>query len=195
MAKKKAFSVTSSGAEVPKRKRGRPRTDASPRRAAVDQVIGATVYRLLCWGFPLRSRHTKPGVAEVVGRLARDVLPGAKELGLNLGPDRVEQIFEAWHAEAPSGWRGLDGQPLKGMLPRPWMTVQLEPKSPRQGAGLMDRRPYWPVGGRRASLVEFARELLIHGGKWPHGVPKYLGDDALTAKPLVAARKFTPSAE
>lgn len=185
--------MTSSGGDVEKRKRGRPRTDASPRRAAVDQAIGATVYALLCWGFPLRSRHTKPGVAEVVGRLARDVLPGARELGLNLGPDRVEQIFEAWHAEAPSGWRGPDGLPLKGMLPKPWLTVQLEPKKPSQGAGLVDRRPNWPVGGRGASLADFARELLIHGGKWPHGAPQYLGDGALTAKPLVAARRLTPS--
>lgn len=134
------------------------------------------MHALLCWGFTLRSRGLRAGVAEVVGKLAREHFQLQDSKGRALGPDRIEQVLEQWRAK--QRWRA-----------RPWTYVVLQPRRASHGAGLIDRRPHWsPRGllGRSANLEEFADELLRHGGRWPHGEPRYLGDDALTDKAWAA---------
>ena len=166
--------------------RGRRKSSDSPQRREKDAAIGRTLYRLLCWGYTMRSRGTEPGVAEVVGHAARGVLGLSDAAGRALGPDRIEQIFEQWFnsdnglAAEPGGWRSGG----KRMLLRPWSTAKVRVRNPAHGDGLVDRRPNWYPRGIQDGLgttEEIVTELLRHGGKWPHGTPKYGGDLAPTA--------------
>lgn len=118
----------------------------------------------------------------MVGQLARDILSVSDSMRQPLGPDRIEQIYERWYgakdglAAEPGGWR-RDG----GRVPmRPWQHVKKRAR-PGEGHGLLDARPSLP-GGRHGMLEEYVAELLHHGGRWPHPVPRYLGDTALTEK-------------
>jgi len=140
-------------AVIAKRPRGRPR---NTRTAAADDAIGRTVWQLLRWGYKLR-RQVLPAVATG----AKEVLQRTDSAGLALSGQRVEQIYEAWAARAPSGWRGFT-------------VAQLRKPS--------DYWTDWRILHRPSNrhLHELARELLANEGLWTHPVPKYVGDPVFT---------------
>lgn len=152
-----------------KKRRGRPRAHSDPRTAAADATIGRTVWQLLSWGYTMRSRGLKPGVCEAVGTAARDVLRRGDSAGRALGPDRVEQIFNAW---LPTSESGIRYRPLQKI----WTRITKD--------SLIARRPH------RGSLDDHARTLLEHGGRWPFGLPLMLGEDVLTQKAYDELRRW-----
>lgn len=173
--------------EQQKRKRGRPRNSASPKLRASDLAIAKTLYTLRNWGFSVRSTGAKDGAAELVGIVARRVLGRTDSKGQPLGPDRVEQIFEAWRddpegfAREPGGWRS-NGVRLKVM---PWEGTVTRSRNSKAGLGLVDNRPHWYPRGfaaGEATDVELIAELLRSGGCWPRARPYHYGDYALTQK-------------
>lgn len=173
----------------PTKRRGRPRNDESQKMRDVDVTIARTLYVLRSWGFTLRSGKAQVdqvGAAELVGCVARDVLGRSDHDGRPLGPDRIEQIFEAWwndpngFSAEPGGWRSADGTRAKVM---PWSNVKVRSRNIKDGFGLIDRRPCWYPRGHEAGEAtdeELVSELLSNQGRWPHGLPKHYGDDALT---------------
>lgn len=170
-----------------KRKRGRPRNSASPKIRAADVAIAKTLYTLRNWGFSVRSTGGTEGAAELVGIVARSVLGRADSKGQPLGPDRVEQIFEAWRDDPeglvrePGGWRA-NGIRLKVM---PWQGKTTRTRNPEDGLGLVDNRPHWYPRGYsqgEATDEELIAELLRNGGQWSHAHPHLWGDYALTKK-------------
>lgn len=173
--------------EQQKRKRGRPRNSASPKLRASDIAIAKTLYTVRSWGFSVRSTGGTEGAAELIGIVARRVLGRTDSKGHPLGPDRVEQIFEAWRddpegfAREPGGWRA-NGIRLKMM---PWEGRTARTRNPKDGLGLVDNRPHWyprGVAAGEATDEELVAELLRNGGRWPHAHPRLLGDYALTQK-------------
>lgn len=173
--------------EQQKRRRGRPRNSASPKIRAADVAIAKTLYTLRNWGFSVRSTCGAQGAAELVGIVARSVLGRTDSKGQPLGPDRVEQIFEAWRdepegfARGPGGWRAT-GIRLKVM---PWEGKITRTRNPEDGLGLVDNRPFWyprGVAAGEATDEELVAELLRNGGRWPHAHPQRLGDYALTQR-------------
>ena len=133
------------------KRRGRPKL--SPRAVAADEIIGATVHHLLCWGFPLRRR-----VAPLVGRLANEVLKRG-ESGRPLSGARVEQLFEAWFLRHGSGSYDPGFLFLSRHAVRQWTRYTV--------SSLRRMRP------KDYTLEELARTLLQHGG----ALPARKGDD------------------
>jgi len=174
------------------KRRGRPRSSANPKTAADNRVIALTVYNLVCWGFPLRSRGDSAGVCELVALQARQILKRTDNYGRALGPDRVEQIFEEWFKaeQATRKERGI--WPLKK---RQCYTKE----------SLAERIP-----DKRLMLEGLAAELLSNEGKWvrpgralPHGdlvlTPKLgqqkfarLKDSAVNAVVQRVMQRFAP---
>lgn len=148
-----------------KRRGRRPRSEASPKTAAADQVIGRTVWNLVIWGFPMRRRGEYPGVCEVVGLKARQAIDRADSDGKAIGPDRIEQIFEAWFKQEQITRRAERRWPLSER----WRYTK---------DSLSDRRP-----DKRLSLDEYADLLLKNGGNWDGPRPLLpSGDLVLTPK-------------
>lgn len=182
-----ALISMSDDGEQQKRTRGRPRNSASPRLRESDIAIAKTLYTLRNWSFSVRSIGGTEGAAELIGIVARRVLGRTDSKGQPLGPDRVEQIFEAWRddpegfAREPGGWRS-NGTRLKVM---PWEGKATRPRNPKAGTGLVDNRPFWYPRGAAAGEAtdeELIAELLRNGGRWPHALPQPGGDPALTTK-------------
>ena len=173
--------------EQQKRKRGRPRNSASPKIRESDIAIAKTLYTLRNWSFSLRSIDGTEGAAELIGIVARRVLGRTDSKGQPLGPDRIEQIFEAWRddqegfSQEPGGWRA-NGIRLKVM---PWEGKTTRSRNPKAGFGLVDNRPFWyprGVAAGEATDEDLVAELLRNGGWWPHARPQLWGDHALTPK-------------
>lgn len=168
-----------------KRRRGRPSKN-TVRRAA-DEAIARTVWQLLSWGYTLRGAG---GVAEVVGRVAHDVLKVADHAGRALGDRSIEEIFDDWSAKATraTGWVRA-GQRIDLPVGKPWQAVQV---------GHLRAS-----GPRNMTMREVAEKLLRNNGRWPDksGLPgKFvLGDPTLTAKAWTTyvdeAPKFPPPGE
>lgn len=147
------------------RRRGRPRAAASPRTVAADQAIARTVWNLATWGFAMRSRGENPGVCEVVGLKARHVLDRTDSDGQAIGPDRIEQIFEAWFKQEQATRRAEKRWPLSER----WRYTK---------ESLTDQRP-----DKRLSLDEYAERLLMNNGSWDGPTPILpAGDLVLTPK-------------
>lgn len=147
------------------RRRGRPRSSSSPKTLAADTAIARTVYHLVTWGFPLRSRGTDAGVCEVVGLEACRILQRTDSVGRALGPDRVEQIFEAW----------FDVEQASRRTSRRWPLIERW----RYSKGSLTAR----LPDKGLSLEEVAAELLLHGGCWIRQYPSIpTGDLELNPK-------------
>jgi hypothetical protein len=177
----------SDNTDPPKRGPGRLRNSLSPKIRQADLAIAKTLYTLRNWGFSVRSAGGTKGAAELIGLVARGVLGRADSKGQPLGPDRVEQIFEAWRddpegfAQEPGGWRS-NGVRLNVM---PWEGKTTRTRNPGAGLGLVDNRPHWYPRGYsegKATDEELIAELLRNGGWWPHAHPHLWGDYALTPK-------------
>jgi len=135
-------------------KRGRPPKPT----AAADRIIGLTVHRLSLWGFPLRSRDGSEGICEAVGAIAQTLAPveaGITRHSLDpaesrpLGPDRVEQLYEAWRKAEQRRRQKANDWPLMAR----WRfekssLIRLRPRSDQ-------------------SLRKYAVALLANGGEWP----------------------------
>ena len=156
-----------------RKRRGRPLNASRPAIAKQDEAIGRTVWQLCAWGYTRRSSQHREGAAEVVGRLAREVLGRHAPEGGSLGPDAVEVIFKRWLSTQTmaNGWRARNS-PGPAPLGRPWdrFTVDwLRGESP---------------GGGSMPLHDAARRLLETGGHpWPGAAPAswVLGDPEYTA--------------
>lgn len=146
--------------------RGRKPNSSRPQVAAADALIALTVWQLMDWGYRLRGAG---GVAEVVAKCARRMLKRSDHARFRLGPDRVEQIFKQWLADAryKSGWV-RNGEPIFLPRGRPWATTNVEWLRDRGPRGM----PLWRVCVR----------LMGNGGKWPVPAPRRTGDRELTAK-------------
>lgn len=160
----------------PKR-RGRPPNSANPKTAAADETIAKTVHRLVTWGFPKRSRGNDAGVCEVVALEARRILQRVDHCGLALGPDRVEQIFEAWFSTEQAERRNSRRWPL--MQRRRYVKASLKLSRPR------------------LSLDHVAAILLSNGGQWRerNQLPGHDGDDILAPAEQRRLGELSPQAE
>jgi hypothetical protein len=84
------------------KRRGRPRHADDPSTFKQDEIIARTVSHLLMSGF------SQDQVCECVGKAAAAVLGRVDHAQRGLGPDRVEQIYEAWmkrHGATAQRWR------------------------------------------------------------------------------------------
>lgn len=148
------------------------RTRGRPRKADErDRIIARTVHKLLMWGFTGRSnsdardsgRHA--GVYEIVGKVARRLLSRTDDNGLELGPDRIEQLYEKWDHDRPEHpwyrdhrWRWTKASLIAH---RPHLPVTL-----KQLRAMARRKK--PVKVTQKQLIErYAEILLKHNGRWP----------------------------
>lgn len=141
------------------KRRGRPRR--SPATKEQDEVIAKTAYRLLVAGWSGRSRPLAPGVFEIVGIEAENILGRTDGDRGELGPDRVEQIFKAWRST----------EQKRRSAARAWPLVQVFV----WGVSSLRERAPVNVGD---TLNDQAKALLLNAGEWPPSAQfrKYLGD-------------------
>lgn len=145
--------------------RGRPRGSSDPKTAAADVAIALSVYNLVTWGFPFRTRGNQLGCCEVVALEARSVLGRSDSNGLALGPDRVLKIFEGWFKAEQAARKESGRWPLRERWRYEKETLRFQ------------------VPDNRLSLEELARELLRNNGRWVRpGLLLPSGDLTLTPK-------------
>jgi hypothetical protein len=91
---------------------GRPPKDERADLSAEDVAIARTVYLLAMWGFSLRD-GAYDAVANVV-----NAFPQRERVGF-IGPDRVEQIYEAWRKQQTRTLqeRAKSGRPIPPLQP------------------------------------------------------------------------------
>lgn len=145
------------------RKRGRPKTAGEQLRA--DMTIGRTVWQLMHWGFKLRSV-----VLPLVARNARAVLGRNCSDGLPLSVERIEQIYERWASNTPSGW-------VRNGSPITFASIK------KPSVYMLDWRESTRPKGK--TLDELANALLKNEGYSPyvqHGPAGGYGDPQLTVK-------------
>lgn len=145
----------------PKNPRGRPRK-LDHKTVTADATIGRTIWQLAHWGFVL-GRVGEDAVLAVVADQAAKVLGRADTRGRALSIERIEQIYEAWLATAPSGWK----------------TAPIGLRNP-SGISIQWRQNTRPHG---KSLIELTNDLLVNGGQTTFVTPGTfapLGDPVLT---------------
>lgn len=149
-----------------KNRRGRPRNATSPRTLAADKAISLAVHQLARWGVPLRTSANSVGAFEIVGLRARSILQRHDHEGMPLGPDRIEQIFEAWYSSEDSSRRRAGKWPLFK-------------RSRYIRASLQETVP---LAVTRLTIENVVDELLANGGRSPWSSPRYTGDLQLSPK-------------
>lgn len=131
------------------------------------------MWQLLWWGFALREQ-----VAPVVAKHAAAILGRTDSEGRPLSAERIEQIYEAWAALEPSGWKD----------------------SKRPGGVMLGARK--PVGTRKewreskrppGTVSQLAEALLREEGRhsWG-GLPYGVGDAPMTAGAAVDYERIRP---
>jgi|GEM_PF-5000218 len=134
---------------APKRGRGRPKNKDDPEIALMDEVIARTMFQLLSWGLPRRSKGTKLGIAEAIGNAALTILKRSDSSGLALGPERIEQIFELWFAKETS--RRISSK--EWPMPQRW----------RYAKETLKQR----IPNKTLDLEQLVNILLNNNGVWP----------------------------
>lgn len=156
------------------KRRGRPRNEANPKIAEHDRIIAMTVYQLACWGLPLRTGSDSPGIFEAVGLQACSVLQRSDSNRRALGPDRVEQIFEAWFKKEQALRLSRRQWPLKER----WRYTKES-----LGESIPDKR---------MNVCQLAEELLKNKGRWVRPGPTLSHGDLILSPKAYRAIGPTP---
>lgn len=128
--------------------------------------MSRAVYQLARWGFPLRTSAKSVGAFELVGLRAAKAIQRGDHDDRPLGPDRVEQIFEAWFSAENAVRRGASKWPL--LKRSRYLRESL--------------RETVPLEARRLSIEKVVDLLLANGGQSPWESPRYTGDLVLSPK-------------
>ena len=158
-----------------KKRRGRPRNSDSPKIVAANNTVARTIHTLSCWGFPQRSRkgsdgNDAPGVYEVVGLAAKKIR--SDHAGRALGPDRIEELYEAWFAAETKHRHSKEMWPL--MKRSRYLKESLRERMPSSTSGL--------------GVHELAERLLENNGFWV-STPPVLPNGDLVLSPRERERK------